>query len=251
MTRINVLCLLLACLIVTLYMTNVGMTQEDASLVLYLTFDDAGEPKDLSPKGSPIASYIKPADVVEGIKDNAWAFDQSTCVLLDAQTFNDAFQKSTFSVWLKEPDKDGLIYEEGGSSHGFAVTLVKGAVQFATRSGGTQTTLSADYPDDNDWHFITAVFDKGMRLYIDGELMEEKPNVAGISGHSDEMGIGKENGASSGNVTPKFTGIMDEFRITRRGLTTEEVQKMYEDMIRTLAVRPSGKCSTTWGGIKE
>jgi uncharacterized protein YjcR len=90
-----------------------------------------------------------------------------------------------------------------------------------------------------------------MRLYIDGELLAEQDKVAGIGGHGDEMGIGKVNGAASGNTTAKFTGIMDEFRITRRALTTEEIQKMYEDMIRSLAVRSSGKCSTTWGGLKE
>lgn len=198
----------------------------------------------------PIASSIKPADVVEGIKGNAWLFDQSTCILLDAQTFNDAFQESTFSVWLKEPSKDGIIYEEGGGTNGHAVALIKSEIEFCTRNTN-QTIIKADYPDDEDWHFITTVFDRGtMRLYIDGELMDDKSKVAGIGGHGDEMGIGKVNGAASGNATAKFTGIMDEFRITRRALTTEEIKKAYDDMIRSLAVEPSGKRYTTWGGVR-
>ena len=245
--------LLLLGLIISCYMANTGVAaedDEDDKLVLYLPFDDDDKPEDLSPKESPIASFIRQDDVVEGIKGNAWLFDQSTCILLDAQTFNDAFQQSTFSVWLKSPGKNGIIYEEGGGTNGHAVALIKGEVEFATRNTN-QTAIKAEYPDDDDWHFVTTVFDRGtMRLYIDGELLKEETKVAGIGGHGDEMGIGKINGASSGNNTSKFTGIMDEFRITRRALSTEEIGKAYEDMIRSLAIEPSGKYYVTWGGIR-
>jgi hypothetical protein len=124
---------------------SVGMTAEDASLVLYLTFDDASKPKDLSAKSSPIAGYTEPAEIVEGIKDGAWLFDVSTSVLLDAQTFNDAFQQSTFSVWLREPSDDGIIYEEGGGTNGHAVALIKREIEFCTRNTN-QTFIKADYP---------------------------------------------------------------------------------------------------------
>ena len=239
--------LVLICLIISCYMSSTVTAAEDKNLVLYLTFDK-DKPVDLSLKKSPIASYIKPVELVEGIKDKAWLFDESTCVLLDVQTFNDAFQESTFSVWLKEPGKDGILYEEGGGTNGYAVTLVKKEVQFATRDGGTQTTISADYPYDGNWHFITTVFDRGtMRLYIDGKLMKEKSGVRGIGGHGNEMGIGKVNGGSAGGVTPKFTGIMDEFRITRRALTIGEIQEIVKSFY---AVKSLGKYHTTWGAIK-
>ena len=93
-------------------------------------------------------------------------------------------------------------------------------MQFATRSNSKQTTVTADYPDDDDWHFIATVFDNGtMQLYIDGKLMDEELNVPGISSHTNNMGIGAIHGQCSGGTTSKFTGIMDEFRITRRALT--------------------------------
>lgn len=220
--------------------------------MLYLTFDN-DKPVDSSPKKSPIASYIKPAELVDGVKGKAWLFDKATRINITAPWQDNAFQQSTFSVWLKEPSKDGVLYEEGGGTNGYAVTLVKKEVQFATRNGGAQTTIKADYPYDGDWHFITTVFDRGtMRLYIDGELMKEKSKVAGIGGHGDDMGIGAANGGSSGGVTPKFTGIMDEFRITRRALTAEEIKKMYKEIIKSLyAVKSLGKYHATWGAIKK
>ena len=68
---------------------------------------------------------------MKGVVGKAWLFDNDTAVLIDHQIFNDAFQESTFSVWLKEPDKEGILYEEGGSTNGYAVTLVGDKVEFA------------------------------------------------------------------------------------------------------------------------
>ena len=86
-----------------------------------------------------------------------------------------------------------------------------------------------------------------MQLYIDGVLKKEQSKVAGIGGHGNEMGIGQVNGGSAGGVVPKFTGIMDEFRVTRRALTEKEIQDMIKDL---LPVEPFQKTSITWGAIK-
>ena len=86
-----------------------------------------------------------------------------------------------------------------------------------------------------------------MRLYIDGVLKKEQSKVAGIGAHGDEMGIGQANGGSAGGIISKFTGIMDEFRITRRALTEKEIQDMIKDL---LPVEQFQKISTTWGAIK-
>ena len=238
--------LILISLIIASYLVGTA-TAKDKSEVLYLTFDDDKQ-KDLSPNKTPIANFNKPRKVVKGVVGKAWLFDNNTAVLIDHQIFNDAFQESTFSVWLKEPDKDGILYEEGGGTNGYAVTLVGGKVEFATRDSGNQTTIKANYPFDGKWHTVITVFDQGtMQLYIDGVLKKEQSKVAGIGGHGNEMGIGQVNGGSAGGVVPKFTGIMDEFRITRRALTEKEIQDMIKDL---LPVERFQKISTTWGAIK-
>jgi hypothetical protein len=250
--RLTILIPMLVCLMPYCYAVSNAVAAEDEDLVLYLAFDDDGRPEDLSPRSSVIASHIEPAELVEGIKGNAWLFDESTLIFLANPTFEAPFQQSSFSVWIREPGPDGIIYEEGGTTKGFAVSLVKGEVQFATRDASVQTTIGSDYPDDGDWHMIAAVFDLGtMRLYVDGELMEEELKVPGINSHSNDMGIGAVNGGQcTCGHSSKFTGIMDEFRITRRAVTAEEVKKTYQDVIRSLAVAPSGKCHTTWADAK-
>ena len=103
--------LILISLIIASYLVGTA-TAKDKSEVLYLTFDDDKQ-KDLSPNKPPIANFNKPRKVVKGIVGKAWLFDDNTAVLIDHQIFNDAFQKSTFSVWLKEPDREcALLYEE-------------------------------------------------------------------------------------------------------------------------------------------
>ena len=121
--------LILISLIVASYLMGIA-TAKDKSEVVYLTFDD-DKPKDLSPNKTPIANFNKPRKVVKGVVGKAWLFDDNIAVLIDHQGFNDAFQESTFSVWLKEPDKEGILYEEGGGTNGYAVTLVGGKVEFA------------------------------------------------------------------------------------------------------------------------
>ena len=104
--------LILMSLIVASYLVGTA-TAADKSEVLYLTFDD-DKPKDLSPNKTPLANILKRAKLVKGVVGKAWLFDNNTAVLIDHQTFNTAFQESTFSVWLKEPGKEGILYEEGG-----------------------------------------------------------------------------------------------------------------------------------------
>ena len=248
--KIVILSLLIMCLVIFLHAVSASMApEEDEDLVLYFTFEDTDEPEDFSPNESPIDSYGEPAELVSGFNGKAWLFDKSTFILLSDQTFNAAFTQSTFSVWLKEPGGDGIIYEEGGATHGYAVTMIGGEVHFATRSNSLQTTLEAEYPDDGRWHFITTVFNEEiMEIYIDGEMMGEESGLTGISSHSDEMGIGRVNGDSSGGVNSQFTGIMDEFRITRRAITEEEIQGIYQ---KSIAIEPSGRSYTTWGGVRD
>ena len=77
---------------------------------------------------------------------------------------------------------------------------------------------------------------------------KEQSKVAGIGGHGNEMGIGQVNGGSAGGVVPKFTDIMDEFRIARRARTEKEIQDMIKDL---LPVEPFQKISATWGAIRS
>jgi hypothetical protein len=82
--------------------------------------------------------------------------------------------------------------------------------------------------------------------------MDEQSKVPGINSHTNNMGIGAINGGQcTCGHSHKFTGIMDEFRITRRALTAAEINETYQSVMRRLAVEPSGKYHTMWGGVRN
>jgi aryl-phospho-beta-D-glucosidase BglC (GH1 family) len=79
-------------------------------------------------------------------------------------------------------------------------------------------------PDQNlnEWHHLTLTYDPsaGARLYLDGHLVAEKPNLNGYSPlTSGDLLIGKSRS------TPflDFKGLLDEIRIYNRALSEQEI----------------------------
>lgn len=230
--------------------------ENDDKLVLWLDFE-AKQIEDLSPKKTPFQSIEGEPEVVEGIVGNAWHFAQAiTRITIEVQTFNDAFEESTFLVWVRDSSDRGVIYEEGGGTNGHCVQMLNGELQFCTRDGGTATCIQADFPvGDDEWHLITTVFNRDvMEIYTDGEKVADESGVPGIAGHGNEMGIGNvdavHNGTACTSNAGQWTGTMDEFTITRRVLTAQEIREEFESGGR-LSVDTIGKIAVTWGIVKS
>lgn len=229
--------------------------EDDDKLVLWLDFD-ALDIEDLSPKKTPFQSIEGEPKIVEGLVGNAWHFvEQVTRITIEEQTFNDAFEESTFSVWVKESSESGVVYEEGGGTNGHCIQMLNGELQFCTRDGGAATCIQADFPtDDDDWHLIITIFNEDvMEIYIDGEKVADTDGVPGIAGHGNEMGIGNvdavHNGTACTQNAGQWTGIMDEFAITRRIATAQEIKEEFESG-GILSVEAAGKMAVTWGNMK-
>ncbi len=145
------------------------------------------------------------------------------------QFFNDQFTNKSLQVWIKPDDLFGIqtIYEEGGTTNGFALRLEGSLLEFATQDNQVITEISYPYTDLGSWHFITAQYDAGnMTLYVDGTLVNT--TTAGyttISAHSDEGGIGYTyNGdAFDGSAGNYYSGMIDEVRILNTVLTGDEI----------------------------
>lgn len=204
--------------------------EDDDKLVLWLDFD-ALDIEDLSPKKTPFQSIEGEPKIVEGLVGNAWHFvEQVTRITIEEQTFNDAFEESTFSVWVKESSESGVVYEEGGGTNGHCIQMLNGELQFCTRDGGAATCIQ-----------------------IDGEKVADTDGVPGIAGHGNEMGIGNvdavHNGTACTQNAGQWTGIMDEFAITRRIATAQEIKEEFESG-GILSVEAAGKMAVTWGNMK-
>ena len=227
----------------------------DEKLVLWLDFDEL-DIEDLSPIKTPFQSIEGEPQIVEGIVGNAWKFvEQMTRITIEENTFNTAFEENTSSVWVLETGESGVIYEEGGGTNGICVQLLNGQLQYCTRDASAATCIQEDFPTgDEEWHLITAIFNGDvMELYIDGEKVASEDGVPGLGGHGNEMGIGNvdavHNGTACASNAGQFTGVMDEFAITRRVMTPEEIMGEYE--FRTMvAVDALGKIAITWGNVK-
>lgn len=227
----------------------------DAQLVLWLDFDSL-DIEDLSPKKTPFQSIEGEPEIVEGVVGNAWRFvQQMTRITIEEQTFNDAFEESTMLVWVKESSESGVIYEEGGGTNGHCVQISNMELQFCTRDNSLGVCIQAPFPtDDDDWHLITTIFNKDvMEIYIDGEQVESVDGVPGIGGHGNEMGIGNvdavHNGTACNSNAGQWTGVMDEFTITRRILTPQEIKGEFESG-GAFSVEPMDKIAVTWGNVK-
>lgn len=228
-------------------------TAQDDQLILWLDFDTE-DVIDLSPKKT-VLSGITPGAVVEGLVGNAWQFEEGTRMSILGQSFSVPFDESTFSVWVLRSGDKGVVYEEGGGTNGHCVQILNGELQFCTRDGGAATCIQAEFPtNDDQWHFITTVFNKGvMMIYIDGEMVADKDGVPGIGSHANETGIGNVGlptiGTSCSQDAGQWTGVMDQFAIARRVATAQEIKEEYESSGK-ISIEAIGKMAITWGNVK-
>jgi len=79
--------------------------------------------------------------------------------------------------------------------------------------------------------FVTVVYDKTSRLYINGKIVDEvagQERVPDYSGYVDKLLVGRP-------TSPKlrfYHGIMDELRIYHEALSEKEVQRLYESYVK-------------------
>lgn len=100
--------------------------------------------------------------------------------------------------------------------------------------------------DDGGWHHVLLSYngEKG-RLYIDGEMLVDADVSGEISQNTEPLHIG------DGNNERHFNGLIDEVRIYSRGLSEAEARQNFEVRSNFLSVRPVGKLSTVWAGMKD
>lgn len=113
---------------------------------------------------------------------------------------------------------------------------------------------------DDNWHHVVATFDGEVkRIYVDGKIDVEEPantNNKMIGPKAKRygfIGIGSEAPEFNGAASPTWTfkGLMDEFLMFHRALSTDEVEDLYKNTGDPFPVEPADKLSTTWGIIKN
>ncbi len=247
----KILCLLSA---LTFVMSCMLAHAADAEtdLLIYLPFDEGqgNNAKDTSPNG--FTGEVKNAKWVEGVVGQALHFNNGSVTFDPLQI--DEPKEMTIEFWFKPDEKiEGgnridVLYRltGGGRPH---ITFNRGGVlfgfYFATQGVELEALTTLDAFEPEWYYFVASQSKKTAVMYLNGELDAEAQ--AGGDARMDFGTQGMSIAANQGNNN-FFNGSIDEFKIWSVAFTAEDVKSSME---KALAVKASGKLTTTWGQLKS
>jgi hypothetical protein len=177
---------------------------------------------------------------------------------------NDAFHVTEMSivVWAKQEnqgDRQMIISnrKSGEVTRSFQIKIETGQVapEFNFTSGsdwqGTDNIRGTTDMGDGEWHHIAATYDKEiMKLYVDGNLEQERPR----NEDPDKPGAPLAIGGQFESGSYPFSGTLDEIALFKVALDQEDIESIMnlglEEAIGVSAVSASGKVAVTWADAK-
>jgi len=207
---------------------------DDISPIAFYPMD--GNTDDISGNGyhaiSISGTEAYSTDAVDG--SASFEFDGGEGIRLDDGTFLDqSFTERTVTMYIKPKNLNGrqLLFEQGGSTDGFALYLRDEKLNVAVRESGVEKrAYQLDFPSDNAWHQVGAVFDNGdLSLILDGVVgpsFSTGFNTININA-GDEAGLGRSfrgNASQNGNSNGQgFEGLMDNVTIYNEALRATQI----------------------------
>ena len=255
----------LTLLIIGLTMLPPIAKTDDASLVLYLSFDGEAEEEveDLTQYGNDGTLGGNP-EWGEGKFGNALMFDavDDQVVVPSSESLN-IEEEITMMAWANPTGKltddwRTVIGKSptnvlGNATFAYDIRTDKtGIIRFSLNLGGWQSVLGPTLETDV-WHHIAGTYDgKDMILYVNGESVGKTQTDGKITLVEDPFCVGNIVNAAGAGQNEYWTGAIDEVRLWNRALSDDEIKNHMgwgkKDM---LAVNPQEKLTTTWGKVKE
>lgn len=229
----------------------------DPTVVLYMPFDDPPEGdlvRDLS-------IYGNHGRIIGGVKwrkdgkfGGAMEFLGNGKIEIPHSESLDLSKEMTLQIWFKTevPQKGRfLLYKVhigAGRNYEWGIYLTGGSktVSMYVVDPSDQVKFVSGNGNwgDGEWHFLTGTYDgEKLRCYIDGELAGEVDWSRDVRRSEGPVVIG----TWGGNF---FTGMLDEARILKVALSSEQIKREYESGYETSPVDPAGDLPTMWGEIK-
>jgi len=170
-----------------------------------------------------------------GTPRKAGAFNGKSYIRIKRNDFPE--NSYTKTAWVKkgvENNTEKAIYnniisgEDGNkpkpSGHAFGIREDDGFRLIAGHAPEYMLLQSSTVISTKKWYFVTVSYDfndNTMKLYLDGELIDENDNVAPVP-ICKNLYIGEYNYGAN-----HFTGIIDDVRIYNRSLSDSEIMKIY------------------------
>ena len=232
----------------------------DDDIVIYMTFDDAGAKTIADESGNGLdADIIANTKIVDGKYGKAIHItaEGADCVNIPAAEELKISGEITMAAWVYQEawNTNAQWFDKnchnGGehSSYGIGVFGDGANFNMFLGTGNSRPTLNAPHNlDAKKWHHVVGTYDgSDMKIYVDGELAQEKAEKFDFKGTNDQdlrIGCSKDR--------PQYTfenGSIDEAAVWRRALSEDEINEIMNGDI--LAVSAQDKAATTWGSIKR
>lgn len=149
-------------------------------------------------------------------------------------------------------------YDDGNTFvGGFQLSVLSdGNIQGYQYNFESEKLVSIDSADENvannEWHHLAFTkYSDTLRLFIDGEMVNEKSSSDYLGFVSDNTFI---NLSTSNDADITGNLFIDELGFFETGFSIYEIEGLYEDglsdFLEAMPVDPEEKVATTWGEIK-
>ena len=162
----------------------------------------------------------------------------------------------TLAAWIQVPKISGkwqiIASKENrnptGRNYGLFCNINSGVIHYSFTSAAAWKSFDAKtVVTDGNWNHIAATYEKpDFKLYINGVLDAQQAPGTDPDSNDNFLYIG---GCDIGDYW--MTGLIDELVLFGRALSDKEVNDLMGGINLVMSVEPSGKITSTWGGLKN
>ena len=189
-----------------------------------------------------------------GNANSAYTFDGATGNITTATQITNP-QIFSISIWFKTTTtRGGKLIGFGNAQSGSSSRYDRhiymandGKLYFGTFNGSTFTTKTTSSYNDNVWHNAIAILSgNGMKLYVDGVLIDSNGNTTGenYAGYF-RIGYDSVGGWLNSPTSPFFAGSLDDIQLFNREISVAEINGFNNSLFNGYAYKKTITLNTT------
>ena len=149
------------------------------------------------------------------------------------QFIHEVFNTRTVAFWVYPESTSGIqdLFDEGGSTNGFALRINNGNIELAVQDNHDINIISSSI-SSQEWTHVSGSFDNGtLKLFVNAIEVAAQSGISynEVSAHSDASGIGGTNGSNAFDVVNNnFIGYIDAFYIDDDVLSSSQLNGLMQ-----------------------
>ena len=255
-------CLLLIVLAMALTLSLGESIAAEEGLVLYLSFDEAGDPTDASDNSTDVTVHGTLNKADDQFGGHAMEFDGDSANFIEVAHSSKliGMEALTIAAWAMTTNADaqarGIISKRVGFNNAdvyqvFSWNDIKMYARVNAQNSGDTQMVSETVLESDVWYHFVIIFDgtapeaaRG-KMYVNGTLEGTFSHPHQAVGDSDApVWIGTLNGG----YAQTWLGLIDELRVFARALSEDDILQLMDG---PTPVKPRGKLATTWARLKH